>query len=205
MNLSLSDYLDPKAAQKKRTQALSLVRRAIQLQVTNRQFTVNHTDQFNCRKQYLSLNCVHNNHQTYHMLKTALVSLSLVFTLASCSKDNDTDNSKTTLLTSRTWVYDLYITDFSKVNSIYQYKKGKPNNPLNLSGDWLKYEKDGTYTRRDYQGQMKSGTWAFVDGETGVTTTEDGVTHTNTIRSLTSDRYVWFDPISDTYGEMVPQ
>lgn len=140
------------------------------------------------------------------MLQTSLVGLLLLFTVSSCTKDDDNENtSNTDILTSKTWVYDLYITNYSSSNAFYQYKKGKPYNSLNLTNDWIKFDKNGTYTRRDYQGSNKSGTWQFVNDETGVSTTEDGATHVNTIRTLTKDRYIWFDPIEDTYGEMIPQ
>jgi hypothetical protein len=139
------------------------------------------------------------------MLKSSIAALLLLFVFTACTKDNDEPSSKTDILTSKPWVYDLYITRFNTTNSIYQYKKGKPYNALNLTNDWIKFDKDGTYTRKDYQGLNKAGTWKFVNDETGVSTTEDGVTHTNTIRLLTKDRYTWYDPADDAYGEMIPQ
>ncbi len=139
------------------------------------------------------------------MLKSSIATLLLLFMLTACSKDKKENSSKTDILTSKTWVYDLYITRFNATNSIYQYKKGKPYNALNLTNDWIKFEKDGTYSRKDYQGANKTGTWKFVNDETGVSTTEDNVTHTNTIKVLTKDRYSWYDPADDAYGEMIPQ
>ena len=122
----------------------------------------------------------------------------------SCKKDHDS-KTRTEILTSKTWVYNEYFTNYNQAATVLQYKKGKANNLLNLSGDKLKFESNGTYSRVDYNGQTQTGTWQWMNNESKVSTTEGGITHSSNTIVLTDDMYTWYDDVEGTYGEMVPQ
>jgi hypothetical protein len=138
-------------------------------------------------------------------LKFLIYNLVLGVLLFSCSKDDDTAKTKTQLLTSKTWVYNEYFTNYNQTNTVLQYKKGKSNNLLDLTGDVINFKEDGTFSRIDFMGQVKSGTWQFLNGETQVSTTEDGVTHTSNIIVLAENMYTWHDVPFGTYREMIPK
>ena len=138
-------------------------------------------------------------------LKLLIYILILGVPLFSCSKDEDTAQTRTQLLTSKTWIYNEYFTGYNEANTVLLYKKGKSSNILDLSGDVLNFKEDGTFSRIDYMGQAKSGTWQFVNAETQVSTTEDGVTHISNIIVLTENMYTWHDVPYGTYGEMIPK
>ena len=129
----------------------------------------------------------------------------LAMSLLSCSKDKVQSKSKTQLLTSKTWVYNEYFTNYNQANTVLQYKKGKSSNLIDLSGDVIIFKADGTFSRIDYMGQAKSGTWQFLDNESQVSTTEGGVTHTSNLIVLIEDMFTWHDVAYGNYGEMVPK
>ena len=130
----------------------------------------------------------------------------LTVALFSCSKDdNDSPKSKTELLTSKTWVYNEYFTNYNQASTILHYKKGKSSNLLDLSGDILNFKADGTFSRIGDGGQPRSGTWQFLNNETQISTIEGGVTHTSNIIVLTENMFTWHDVPFSNYAEMIPK
>lgn len=123
-------------------------------------------------------------------------------------RDNPLDyveKSKLFLLTSKSWIYDVYYDNFNSSFSRLLYKRGRSVNQLNLNNDYIKFNTDGTFVRKDHFGDTKTGTWSFVDNDTKVRSVEDGDEHTSTIVALSYDQYVFYDVYHGTYGEMVPQ
>jgi hypothetical protein len=126
--------------------------------------------------------------------------------LGICDKSVDyVEKTQTDLLTSKTWIYNEYFDNYNLSTPRLLYKLGKPNNSLNLSGDWLKFNADGTFSRRDLNGVLQTGTWNFIENGTKLRTVENGVTHTSTLIILSEDQYVFHDVPYNTYGEMVPK
>jgi hypothetical protein len=141
-------------------------------------------------------------------MRIKLFYLSLLATvLFSCSKDNDGDSpkSKTELLSSKTWVYNEYFTNYNQASTILQYKKGKSNNLLDLTTDIINFKADGTFSRIGDGGQPRSGTWQFLNNETQISTIEGGVTHTSNIIVLTENMFTWHDVPFGNYAEMIPK
>ena len=128
-----------------------------------------------------------------------------LLSLLSCSKDKDETKTNAQLLTAQTWVYNEYFTNYNSASPTLQYKKGASSNPLDLSNDVLTFKTDGTFSRIDYMGQPKSGTWQLVNNETQLSTTEDGVTHTSNIILLTGNSFNWHDVPFGNYAEMIPK
>ena len=127
----------------------------------------------------------------------------------SCKKDTD-DNAiktKTELLTSKTWIYDEYFINYNSANTVLAYKRGKPNNSLNLSSNRSVFNADGTTSEINQNGTSVPGTWKFINNETQTQVTNSVGTFTANIISLTDDSFIWLDPNSSsgTYAKMIPQ
>jgi hypothetical protein len=126
--------------------------------------------------------------------------------LSGCDKSvSYVEKSKKDLLTSKTWIYNEYYDQVGTPNVRLLYKRGMPTNSLNLSGDYINFKADGTFSRVDLYGINRTGTWSFVENETKVRSVEDGQVHTSTIIALTEDQYVFYDVAYGTYGEMIPK
>jgi hypothetical protein len=140
-------------------------------------------------------------------LKILLASL-LFVSVTSCKKDstNDAPKTKMELITSKTWVYDEYITNYNSSTGSLVYKKGKANNSLNLSPNKINFKSDGTATEINQNGQTVISTWQFINNETATQTTNSVGTFTSNIIVLNENSYIWFDPASSngTYAKMVP-
>ena len=70
------------------------------------------------------------------MKTIGLISILVLFlSTVSCEKDSspDTPKTKTELLTSKTWLYDEYFTNYNIANTLLTYKRGKTPNSSNLS------------------------------------------------------------------------
>jgi hypothetical protein len=128
----------------------------------------------------------------------------IVLTFSSCKKEND-GPKRTELLVAKTWVYQEYYSNFSTTNVQLLYKRGAAGNSLNLDGDYITFKKDGTFERRDLYGDMKTGTWQYINSETQVKTIEDGVEHVSTTINLNSSNYTWHDVADKSYGIMIPR
>jgi hypothetical protein len=115
----------------------------------------------------------------------------------------DTTGGKLALLTSQPWVYTEYFSNFSQSLPSLIWKTDKPNSPLNLSQNWVKYETNGTYTEIDQNGTVFNGTWTFLNNQTQVQVSNPIGTFTSDIRVLSTDRYEWLSVNGNTYGEMV--
>src|SRR3954469_6316363 len=100
-------------------------------------------------------------------MKTFRILLFGIFmtSLVSCKKDstNDAPKTKMELLTSKTWVFDEYITNYNSSTGSLVYKKGKTSNSLNLSVNSTKFNSDGTETEINQNGQTVNGTWQFLN------------------------------------------
>src|SRR6185312_17052071 len=70
---------------------------------------------------------------------------------------DESSKTKTELLTQKPWIYNEYYTGYNTSSSVTQYIKGASNNPLDLSNDYIKFDVNGTYVRKDYQGNTKTG------------------------------------------------
>lgn len=124
----------------------------------------------------------------------------------SCKKDT-TPKTKTELLTSKTWVYDEYFTNYNFTNTSLAYKKGKANNSLDLSLNRSKFNVDGTTSEINQFGNAVPGTWKFINNETQTQVKNAVGTFNATIISLTENSFIWYDAnaSSGTYAKMIPQ
>ncbi len=128
----------------------------------------------------------------------------IILTFSSCKKDND-GPGRSELLVAKTWVYQEYYSNFSTTSVQLLYKRGASGNSLNLDGDYITFKKDGTFERRDLNGNMKTGTWQYVNNDTQVKTVEDGVEHVSTTINLNASNYTWHDVADRSYGIMIPR
>src|SRR5581483_1986712 len=80
----------------------------------------------------------------------------------------DTTGGRLSLLTSKTWVYTEYFTNFSQPVPSLVWKSNKANSPLNLSRNVVKFNTDGTYWEIDQNGTSYTGSWAFLNNQTQV-------------------------------------
>lgn len=138
--------------------------------------------------------------------------LSLVVILClivSCKKNKGSDQPKTNmeLLTSKTWIYDEYFTNYNSSNTILAYKRTKANNSINLSANRTKYNTDGTVSEINQNGQSVPGTWKFLNNDTQIQVINSVGTFTSTIISLNENSLIWYDQSANggTYGKMIPQ
>lgn len=113
-------------------------------------------------------------------------------------------DSTTTLLTSQTWVYYEYLSNFDSVNTSLEWKTNRTSNTLNLALNQVKYNSNNTYSEVDQNGNTVTGTWSYLNNETEVQTVNSQGTFVSTIESLTSQRYEWLAP-NGNYGIMVPK
>ncbi len=126
----------------------------------------------------------------------------------SCKKDvTDAPKTKTELLTSKTWIYDEYFTNYNSANTALAYKRGKANNSINLSLNRSKFNTDGTTSEINQNGTSVPGTWKFINNDTQTQVTNAVGTFTANIISLTDDSFIWLDPNASggTYAKMIPQ
>ncbi|OQP66650.1 hypothetical protein [Niastella populi] len=115
----------------------------------------------------------------------------------------DTTGGKLQLLTAQPWVYTEYFSNFSQSLPSLIWKTDKPNSPLNLAQNWVKYETNGTYMEIDQNGTVFYGTWTFLNNQTQVQVSNPIGTFTSDIMVLGTDRYEWLNVDGNTYGEMV--
>lgn len=128
----------------------------------------------------------------------------VVVVFSSCKKDEDAP-SRSELLVAKTWIYQEYYDNFSTTSVRLLYKRGVSGNSLNLDNDYIKFNKDGTFERRDLNGVMQNGTWKYVENNTKVTTIENGEEHSSTTININSSNYTWHDVPNKAYGIMIPQ
>src|SRR6478735_8162041 len=110
----------------------------------------------------------------------------------------------TAILTSKTWVYYEYFTDFNTNPTKLVWKSNRSGNVLNLASNKVKFNSNGSYTEIDQNGITYNGTWIFLNNQTQVQVTNSQGTFTSTIQQLDSTRYQWLDT-TGRYGVMVPQ
>src|SRR5438128_599837 len=139
-------------------------------------------------------------------MKTPKLLLVFVFACSFMGCKKDKDKSKTELLTSKTWIYDEYFTNYNSSNTILAYKRTKTANSLNLSLNKTQFNSDGTVTETNQNGQVISGTWKFLNNESQTETKNQVGTFTSNIISLSENSYIWYDPVtnSGTYAKMIP-
>jgi hypothetical protein len=109
------------------------------------------------------------------------------------------------LITSQTWVYYEYFTDFNNNPTNLVWKTNSSSNALNLALNQVQFFTNGTYTETDQNGTVYNGTWTFLNNETQVQVNNPIGTFISTIQTLTSDRYEWLQDNNGNYGVMVPQ
>jgi hypothetical protein len=136
------------------------------------------------------------------LFKTVL-SFLLVLGFFACKKNSQ--QSKTDLLTSKTWVYDEYIVNFNTGNSTLAYKKGKMNNSIDLSLSQVAFKSDGTFIEIVADGSQHPGTWNFLNNETQYITHGFNYVATANVIILTSTRFVWYEQTADIYAELIPK
>lgn len=91
------------------------------------------------------------------------LTLFLLIASISCSKDDDTENDRFTLLTTPTWVSDSLLVDGKDA--------GGPGQLLeNFNGD-AKFNEDGSGTFGEF-----TGTWRFSSNETQIVITTESLT-----------------------------
>jgi hypothetical protein len=132
----------------------------------------------------------------------------LALNLTSCKKDNDSrtkTKSKTELLTSKTWIYDEYFTNYNQATTLLAYKRDKASNTMNLSLNKIKFNTDGTYQETTESGSILTGTWRFLNGETQTEVINSTGTFTSDVISLSETSYIWYGQSVGRYGKMIPQ
>jgi hypothetical protein len=115
-----------------------------------------------------------------------------------------TSSTRSDLLTSQTWVYYEYFTDFNSNPTKLVWKKNRSTNTLNLALNEVKFNSDGSYTEKDQNGITYTGSWIWLGSESGVQVTSSQGTFSSTIQELTSGRYEWLDTTGH-YGIMIPK
>jgi hypothetical protein len=118
------------------------------------------------------------------------------------TKTGRISSTKSDLLTSQTWVYYEYFTDFNSNPTKLVWKTNRTSNSLNLTHNRVKFNSDGSYTEVDQNGINYTGSWMFLNNETQVQTTSSQGTFISTIQLLDSSRYEWLDTTGH-YGVMV--
>jgi hypothetical protein len=132
----------------------------------------------------------------------------LAINLTSCKKENDSSTStrsKTDLLTSKTWIYDEYFTNYNQASTLLAYKRNKASNTMNLSLNKIKFNSDGSYQETTENGTILTGTWKFLNGETQTEVINTTGTFTSDVISLSETNYVWYSQSVGRYGKMIPQ
>jgi len=111
---------------------------------------------------------------------------------------------RTELLSSRSWIYEEYIRDFSQSAS-QVYKRNRKRNSFDLTQNIIRFYADGTFEELNENGEHLKGKWKFLENETKLETTIPGTYYHNisVIKMLTEDRLEWHDEDWDTYGEEI--
>lgn len=156
------------------------------------------------------------------MRKISFLALVAAFCITSCQKtqvspSNDlvTANSEDqsvavsnfALLTSHSWQYARYYTNYVDTTNFgtLVYKRGGSGNTLNLDLNRVTFYTDGSVDEIDQNGNHVLGTWYFTDStqKTYVVTNSYGV-FTTDILYLRFKRFIWTGPYSGTTGIMIP-
>ncbi len=117
-------------------------------------------------------------------------------------------------LTGKTWIYLQYFGDYTNPTAKLLYRANRMGGAapvVDLSGDWVTYYADGTFTNyHPTSGITEHGKWWLTDGDTKIhnqllppsTNTFDYVAK---IELLASNRFEWSTDITSYYyAEMVP-
>lgn len=132
--------------------------------------------------------------------------------LISCVKENTPPatppKTRLELFTGVTWKYEEYHTGYNSSSPILAYKAGKANNTMDLTGDKVKYNTDGTVTEWLPDGSILPGTWHFLENETKYEVTNAKGTFLTTIVSVDEKNFFWMDTSpanrNGVYARMVP-
>lgn len=94
--------------------------------------------------------------------------LCLMIVVASCSKDNDDDNTPSTktpeqLLTEKAWKADEIRIQLSNNTKAY-YKRGGSTNTINYDSDSIRFNTNNTGIYY-YSGAQYTTTWNFIDAD----------------------------------------
>jgi hypothetical protein len=110
------------------------------------------------------------------------------------------------LLTAHTWEYFRYFTGYTDPAHPGQlvYRRGRPNNPLNLDLNRVTFKTDGTVDEIDMNGTYIPGTWSFTNAaETEYQVTNSSGVHNTRIDSLSSTKFEWTGPDVKVHGSMI--
>jgi hypothetical protein len=135
-----------------------------------------------------------------------LISFStLVFT--GCEKDCEqpdpqpiTPPTKTEQLSTHTWIYDEFYTNWQQPTQALAYKKGGTSNTINYAPNRVKFFRDGSFEETMNTGAFRAGIWQFQNNQTVLATGSASYSNTVTIIKLTADSLVWHDAINKTYA-----
>ena len=139
------------------------------------------------------------------------IRLSVILFLLFFSCKKDSRQTKTELLTSKTWMYDELYFSYNFAPTLH-YKRGNTNNLANLDAARFNYRSDGTWTQITDLGGILGGTWHFINNETEIEITTVLIgTATSKMKVITLDdqNFVWYDSAlsnnGGTYAKMIPQ
>jgi hypothetical protein len=126
--------------------------------------------------------------------------------LSGCEKDCDapdptptTPPNKTELLSTHTWVYDEFYTNWQQPAQALAYKKGGTSNTINYAPNRVKFFRDGSFEETMNTGAFRAGIWQFQNNQTVIATGSTSYSNTVNIIKLTADSLVWHDAINKTY------
>ena len=133
----------------------------------------------------------------------------------SCKKADTSSSSTTTVtpvvrtktdyLTSKTWIYDEYYTNYYSPTAYLVYKRGRPVNSDDRSLEESKANLDGTTTYKSQNGLVTPGTWRFINNETQTQVTNNVGTFITTNIQIDSANYIWYSPSTGVFAKMIPK
>ena len=135
-------------------------------------------------------------------LLTCLIMLSVVLR-SGCKRDTPPVSEKLKYLTSKSWIYEEYFTDYGMPSSTLVYKLGRTENSMDLSLNKVKFNRKGGYWEITETGEEMAGRWKFLNNETQTEVVNITGVYMANIIQLDADRLVWFDPNSGRYATMI--
>ncbi len=96
-------------------------------------------------------------------------------------------------------MYDEYYID-----GTLAYKRGRPNNTLDLSLNRVKFNADGTVEEISEEGEQIPGIWKFANNEKETIVTNYGGVYRSTILRLNTNKFEWRDMATNRVAKMIP-
>jgi hypothetical protein len=138
-------------------------------------------------------------------MKHVLWAVLLLFFIASCTKDtpDPATSPNTDLLTSKTWVYDEYYSNYNTPAQKRIYKRNASGNSADFSVYQYMFKKDGSFEVRVGNETMNSS-WKFLNNETEVEISSGSSVPTRMkVLVLQADVFSW--QVDDYYAKMIPR